>query len=141
MTLGKNKYNPNFRTIYRSLAKVDPDLTGYVRLEQLDKVLILLTYKGIERERHILQEVLAAGVLEGIRQLATTHPDPLVLPHVPPALTNEPHPISRRPASLPTSRHQQHRQSSLHFTQYHFYYYASSCSIRRLGDKGVQVGV
>ena len=24
LTLGKNKYNPNFRTIYRSIVKYDP---------------------------------------------------------------------------------------------------------------------
>ena len=30
LTLGKNKYLPNFRTIYRSFIKADPDQFGYV---------------------------------------------------------------------------------------------------------------
>lgn len=38
LTLAKNKYNPNFRTIYRSFIKYDPQQSGYVRLDQLEKV-------------------------------------------------------------------------------------------------------
>lgn len=30
LTLTKNKYLPNFRTIYQSLAKYDPDQSGWV---------------------------------------------------------------------------------------------------------------
>ncbi len=32
LTLGKNKYNPNFRTIYRSFVKFDAEQSGYVSL-------------------------------------------------------------------------------------------------------------
>ncbi len=39
LTLNKNKYYPNFRTIYRSFISFDPEQTGIVTLEQLDKVL------------------------------------------------------------------------------------------------------
>lgn len=39
LTLNKNKYNPNFRTIYRAFAAYDPQQTGSVTLDQLDKVL------------------------------------------------------------------------------------------------------
>ena len=30
LTLAKNKYNPNFRTIYRSFIKHDPQQTGFL---------------------------------------------------------------------------------------------------------------
>lgn len=39
LTLNKNKYNPNFRTIYKSFVKYDADQTGVVSLEQFDKSL------------------------------------------------------------------------------------------------------
>jgi hypothetical protein len=38
LTLGKNKYLPNFRTIYRSFIKYDPDQAGYVAPHQFEKV-------------------------------------------------------------------------------------------------------
>ena len=40
LTLAKNKYNPNFRTIYRSFIKYDPEQTGYVNSTHFEKVLI-----------------------------------------------------------------------------------------------------
>lgn len=39
MTLNKNKYYPNFRTIYRSFVSYDTNQTGVVSIEHLDKVL------------------------------------------------------------------------------------------------------
>lgn len=39
LTLNKNKYYPNFRTIYQSFVSFDPQLIGIVTLEQFDKVL------------------------------------------------------------------------------------------------------
>ena len=39
LTLNKNNYLPNFRTIYRSMAKFDPEQSGYVTLTQFDKAL------------------------------------------------------------------------------------------------------
>jgi len=40
LTLTKNKYLPNFRTIYQSLAKFDKDQSGWVTPTQFEKVLI-----------------------------------------------------------------------------------------------------
>ena len=39
LTLNKNKYYPNFRTMYRSFVKYDPNQTGIVVIEHLDKTL------------------------------------------------------------------------------------------------------
>ena len=39
LTLNKNKYNPNCRTLYKSFVKYDADQTGVVSLEQFDKSL------------------------------------------------------------------------------------------------------
>jgi hypothetical protein len=39
LILNKNKYYPNFRTIYRSFINFDAEQSGLVNNEQLDKVL------------------------------------------------------------------------------------------------------
>jgi len=39
LSLNKNKYFPNFRTIYRSFVNYDQQQIGIVTIEQLDKVL------------------------------------------------------------------------------------------------------
>ena len=39
LTLNKNKYYPNFRTIYKCFVHYDPNQTGIVTIEQLDKAL------------------------------------------------------------------------------------------------------
>jgi Ca2+-binding EF-hand superfamily protein len=39
LSLNKNKYYPNFRTIYRTFVSFDSEQTGLVNVEQLDKVL------------------------------------------------------------------------------------------------------
>lgn len=39
LTLNKNNYLPNFRTIYRAMAAYDPEQTGYVTLSQFEKAL------------------------------------------------------------------------------------------------------
>ena len=39
LTLHKNNYLPNFRTIYTSMAKFDPEQSGYVTLGQFEKAL------------------------------------------------------------------------------------------------------
>jgi hypothetical protein len=38
LTLTKNKYLPNFRTIYQSMAKYDPEQNGWVSPQQFEKV-------------------------------------------------------------------------------------------------------
>lgn len=38
LTLTKNKYLPNFRTIYKSFVKYDPDQSGWVTPIQFEKV-------------------------------------------------------------------------------------------------------
>lgn len=37
LTLNKNQYYPNFRTLYRSFATFDANQTGLISIEQLDK--------------------------------------------------------------------------------------------------------
>ena len=49
LTLAKNKYNPNFRTIYRSFIKYDPEQTGYVNSTHFEKVVIILKIRLWER--------------------------------------------------------------------------------------------
>jgi len=39
LTLNKNKYYPNFRTIYKSFINYDPNQTGIVSMEHLEKAL------------------------------------------------------------------------------------------------------
>lgn len=38
LKLLQNKFQPNFRTIYRSLAQCDPDITGILPSHQFEKV-------------------------------------------------------------------------------------------------------
>ena len=49
LTLAKNKYNPNFRTIYRSFIKYDPEQTGSVNMTHFEKVFLILLYRLWER--------------------------------------------------------------------------------------------
>jgi hypothetical protein len=42
LQLAKNKFVPNFRTIYRSIAKYDPQITGLISINHLEKVDLLL---------------------------------------------------------------------------------------------------
>ena len=39
LTLNKNNYLPNFRTIYRSMANFDPEQTGYISVNNFEKAL------------------------------------------------------------------------------------------------------
>ena len=51
LKLSQNKLIPNFRTIYRSFAKIDPNITGVVSLTDFDKVshdLIFSLYNKIK---------------------------------------------------------------------------------------------
>jgi hypothetical protein len=40
LKLSQNKFMPNVRTIYRSLAQYDPQVTGTIALIDLEKVII-----------------------------------------------------------------------------------------------------
>ena len=42
LILAKNKYLPNFRTIYRSFAKYDTEQSGWVTHDQFEKVHIFI---------------------------------------------------------------------------------------------------
>lgn len=57
LTLNKNKYYPNFRTIYRSFVGFDPQQSGVVTIEQLDKV---LQQNGIFFKKFQLQAIQKA---------------------------------------------------------------------------------
>lgn len=39
LTLAKNQYLPNIRTIYRSCAKYDPEQSGWITPAQFEKVI------------------------------------------------------------------------------------------------------
>ena len=41
LTLSKNRYLPNFRTIYRAFVKYDPEQSGLISATNFEKVLIL----------------------------------------------------------------------------------------------------
>lgn len=62
LTLNKNKYYPNFRTIYKSFYGFDPQQNGSVTLEQLDKV---LQENGIFFKKFQLQAIQKAFAQEG----------------------------------------------------------------------------
>lgn len=65
LTLTKNKYLPNFRTIYQSLAKYDTEQSGWVSPQHFEKV-TSFPIKGPQLKRNLLQEILMAGLLEGL---------------------------------------------------------------------------
>lgn len=57
LSLNKNKYYPNFRTMYRSFVNYDPEQTGVVTIEQLDKA---LQENGIFLKKFELQAIQKA---------------------------------------------------------------------------------
>lgn len=64
LTLTKNKYLPNFRTIYQSFAKYDTEQSGWVSPQHFEKV-THSTIEGPQLKRNLLQEIRMAGLLEG----------------------------------------------------------------------------
>ena len=48
LILSKNKYLPNFRTIYRSFAKYDTEQTGWVSNSHFEKVYIITSRHSIK---------------------------------------------------------------------------------------------
>ena len=79
LTLTKNKYLPNFRTIYQSLAKFDTEQSGWVSPQHFEKV-TPFPNKGPQLKWNLLQEIRMAGLLEGLpapghHQLVRLHLD------------------------------------------------------------------
>lgn len=57
LTLNKNKYYPNFRTIYRAFVNFDSEQSGIVNIEQMDKA---LQKNGIFLKKYELQAIQKA---------------------------------------------------------------------------------
>jgi hypothetical protein len=55
LQLNKNKFIPNVRTIYRSIAKYDPEISGVISTPNFEKVTMRL-YVGYRIEWTFLQE-------------------------------------------------------------------------------------
>lgn len=67
LQLNKNKFIPNVRTIYRSIAKYDPEISGVISTNNFEKVW-METYVGFGREWTFLQEAWIPNFWKGLRK-------------------------------------------------------------------------
>jgi hypothetical protein len=66
LTLGKNKYLPNFRTIYKSFVKYDTNQIGLISIDQFEKVILYFIDIGFELKWNIFQKVLSSSFSKSI---------------------------------------------------------------------------